>query len=84
MNSLAYLNYFNGTLSLMYECMYVCVRMLSCSQNMADGADIQAELLAMTGQRTVPSVFVNGEHIGGNDDTQAAIKSGTLQAKLGM
>lgn len=58
--------------------------MLSCSQNMADGADIQAELLAMTGQRTVPSVFVNGEHIGGNDDTQAAIKSGTLQAKLGM
>ena len=28
------------------------------------GAEIQNELLAMTGQKTVPNVFVNGKHIG--------------------
>mmetsp|Transcript_115268 Transcript_115268/g.325731 ORF Transcript_115268/g.325731 Transcript_115268/m.325731 type:complete len:138 (+) Transcript_115268:3-416(+) len=47
-----------------------------------EGSDIQAELLAMTGQRTVPNVFVKGKHLGGNDDTQAAIKSGKLQSML--
>ena len=49
---------------------------------MNEGAEIQAELLAMTKQRTVPNVFVNGKHIGGNDDTQAAIKSGAFQAAM--
>lgn len=34
---------------------------------MADGAEIQAALTTMTGQRTVPNVFVNGKHLGGND-----------------
>eukprot|EP00600_Ochromonadales_sp_CCMP1393_P007445 CAMPEP_0174962924 /NCGR_PEP_ID=MMETSP0004_2-20121128/5041_1 /TAXON_ID=420556 /ORGANISM="Ochromonas sp., Strain CCMP1393" /LENGTH=99 /DNA_ID=CAMNT_0016211485 /DNA_START=129 /DNA_END=428 /DNA_ORIENTATION=+ len=49
---------------------------------MDEGTDIQAELLSMTGQRTVPNVFVKGKHVGGNDDTQAAIKSGSFQAAL--
>jgi glutaredoxin 3 len=49
-----------------------------------DGANIQASLLEMTGQRTVPSVFINGKHIGGNDDTQGAAKSGELQKMLGI
>ena len=31
---------------------------------------LQAALTAFSGQRTVPNVFVNGKHIGGNDDTQ--------------
>mmetsp|Transcript_28837 Transcript_28837/g.89118 ORF Transcript_28837/g.89118 Transcript_28837/m.89118 type:complete len:129 (-) Transcript_28837:49-435(-) len=47
-----------------------------------DGADIQAELAEMTGQRTVPSVWIKGTHIGGNDDTQAAIASGKLAEML--
>merc|ERR1712115_667212 len=34
-----------------------------------DGEAIQAALLEKTGQRTVPNVFINGEHIGGCDDT---------------
>jgi glutaredoxin 3 len=42
------------------------------------GADLQAALHALTGQRTVPSVFVKGTHIGGNDDTHRAHKSGYL------
>ncbi|KAF8079330.1 thioredoxin-like protein [Lyophyllum atratum] len=43
-----------------------------------DGDAIQAYLLEKTGQRTVPNVFVDGEHIGGNDDVQAGWKSGRL------
>ena len=38
-----------------------------------DGEAVQAALLSLTQQRTVPSVFVAGKHIGGNDDTQAAL-----------
>jgi len=34
-----------------------------------DGAEIQGLLLEKTGQRTVPNVFINGDHIGGCDDT---------------
>ncbi|KAF9528121.1 glutaredoxin, partial [Crepidotus variabilis] len=45
-----------------------------------DGAEIQDYLLKKTNQRTVPSVFVNKEHIGGNDATQAAFKAGKLAA----
>eukprot|EP00551_Chaetoceros_affinis_P000376 CAMPEP_0203635230 /NCGR_PEP_ID=MMETSP0088-20131115/2050_1 /ASSEMBLY_ACC=CAM_ASM_001087 /TAXON_ID=426623 /ORGANISM="Chaetoceros affinis, Strain CCMP159" /LENGTH=133 /DNA_ID=CAMNT_0050489047 /DNA_START=115 /DNA_END=516 /DNA_ORIENTATION=+ len=51
---------------------------------MDDGADIQAALLELTGQKTVPNVFIKGEHLGGNDDTQAAASSGKLQEMLGM
>ena len=47
-----------------------------------EGAAIQETLLAMTGQRTVPSVFVGGQHLGGNDDTQKAAASGKLQEML--
>lgn len=48
---------------------------------MESGADLQASLLELTGQRTVPNVFVKSKHIGGNDDTVRAQKSGEL-AKL--
>lgn len=36
-----------------------------------DGAEIQALLLEMTGQRTVPNVFIKGKHIGGCDAVMA-------------
>ena len=51
-------------------------------QVVSDGNAIQAELQAMTGQRTVPNVFVKGKHLGGCDDTLAAIKSGKFQQML--
>ena len=51
---------------------------------MDDGADWQDELLAQTGQRTVPNVFINGVHLGGNDDTQKAAASGKLKEMLGQ
>merc|ERR1719440_594 len=47
-----------------------------------DGGELQAALLEMTQQRTVPNVFVGGQHVGGNDDTQQAARSGKLAALL--
>ena len=49
---------------------------------MEDGAETQAALADLTGQRTVPSVFIKGTHLGGNDDTQKALKSGDLEKML--
>jgi len=51
---------------------------------MDNGADIQAALVEISGQKTVPNVFVKGNHLGGNDDTQAAARNGELQKMLGI
>jgi glutaredoxin 3 len=45
-----------------------------------DGADIQNALAELSGQRTVPNVFINKKHIGGNSDLQA--KKGELKSLL--
>jgi len=47
-----------------------------------DGNTIQEELVRMTGQGTVPNVFVNGRHVGGNDKCHALAKSGELDEML--
>lgn len=44
-----------------------------------DGPLIQEMLGDMTGQRTVPNVFVNKVHVGGSSDTVAAYANGILQ-----
>ncbi|KAK4041285.1 thioredoxin-like protein [Parachaetomium inaequale] len=41
-----------------------------------DGDDIQNALQKMTGQRTVPNVFIGRVHIGGNSDLEAVVKNG--------
>jgi len=46
------------------------------------GTRIQEELHRLTGQRTVPSVFVRNQHVGGNDDTHRAHRSGELARLL--
>jgi len=46
------------------------------------GADMQRVLQEMTGQRTVPNIFVNGKHLGGCDDTMAAHDDGRLKQML--
>lgn len=43
-----------------------------------DGQALQEALVAKTGKKTVPQVFVNGKFIGGCDDTIAANEDGTL------
>ncbi|KAK7293411.1 hypothetical protein RJT34_16276 [Clitoria ternatea] len=44
----------------------------------SDGSDIQAALAEWTGQRTVPNVFIGGNHIGGCDSTVALDGKGQL------
>ena len=50
--------------------------------NLKEGNDIQQALLDMTGQRTVPNIFVGGKHVGGCDNTLAAIASGEFQKMM--
>eukprot|EP00455_Lapot_gusevi_P056987 TRINITY_DN9580_c0_g1_i4.p1 TRINITY_DN9580_c0_g1~~TRINITY_DN9580_c0_g1_i4.p1 ORF type:complete len:128 (+),score=17.18 TRINITY_DN9580_c0_g1_i4:176-559(+) len=50
--------------------------------NNANGDSWQAALHSITGVRTVPQVFINGQFIGGGDDTERLFKSGELQEKL--
>ncbi|KAK7102055.1 thioredoxin reductase 1, cytoplasmic-like isoform X2 [Littorina saxatilis] len=40
--------------------------------NHEDGNNLQTALFEMSGQKTVPNVFVNGKHLGGCDDTLKA------------
>lgn len=47
-----------------------------------NGGAIQDALLEISGQKTVPNVFVKGNHIGGNDDTQLAAKMGKIKKML--
>ena len=49
---------------------------------LSNGGEIQRVLAQMTGQRTVPSVWVKGNFVGGNDDTVSLYHSGKLAAML--
>lgn len=44
-----------------------------------DGKEMQDELAKMTGQRTVPSIFIGGVHVGGNDSLIHAKEKGKLE-----
>jgi cysteine synthase A len=46
------------------------------------GNQIRAVLRARTGSKTIPQVFVGGEHVGGCTDTLDAFATGRLQALL--
>ena len=47
-----------------------------------DGELIQQELYEVTGQRTVPNVFIRGMHIGGNTDVQELLKDQQLASMI--
>lgn len=36
------------------------------------------------GRRTVPQIFIDGEHVGGSDDLVALDRAGKLDVKLGV
>lgn len=40
------------------------------------------EMMSRSGRRTVPQVFIGERHVGGFDDTQAALRSGHLHTWL--
>ena len=56
--------------------------MILCVPTTDNGAEIQAVLKELSGQGTVPNVFVNGEHIGGCDATIQAFSDGSLSKKV--
>ncbi|XP_041982343.1 glutaredoxin-C4-like [Aricia agestis] len=47
-----------------------------------DGNSIQDNLASITGFRTVPQVFINGNCVGGGSDVQALHKAGKLEPML--
>jgi len=47
-----------------------------------DGPDIQGYISQLTSQRTVPNIFINQKHVGGNDDLQALYKKDGVKALL--
>ncbi|KAJ3361494.1 hypothetical protein GGF32_007252 [Allomyces javanicus] len=48
----------------------------------ATGDLIQAHLKELTGQRTVPNIFIKGKHIGGSSDLTDLLNSGKLKSML--
>jgi len=47
-----------------------------------DGDDMQDALQRMSGQRTVPNIFIGTEHIGGCDNLLALDRSNSLKERL--
>ncbi|KAG5980771.1 hypothetical protein E4U55_003667 [Claviceps digitariae] len=48
----------------------------------SDGAAMQDALEQISGQRTVPNVYIKQKHIGGNSDLQSLHSSGKLETLL--
>ena len=48
----------------------------------ADGDKMQNALKEISGQKTVPNIFIGGEHVGGNSDLQEAEANGKLDEML--
>ncbi|CCE62151.1 hypothetical protein TPHA_0B04820 [Tetrapisispora phaffii CBS 4417] len=49
---------------------------------MSDGLELQDTLQQINGQRTVPQIYIDGKHVGGNSELQKLKKSGELQLLL--
>ncbi|KAJ9454594.1 Glutaredoxin-C6 [Diplonema papillatum] len=49
---------------------------------MANGAEVQEKLSALTGQATVPNTFIGDVHVGGCDETKKLDHSGKLAELL--
>ena len=49
---------------------------------MSNGSVIQDQLHALTKQRTVPNIFINNQHVGGNDTVQSLYRNGKLQTMI--
>jgi glutaredoxin 3 len=49
----------------------------------AEDDEVRAAMIAKAGgRRTVPQIFINGNHVGGSDDLYALDKAGKLDALL--
>lgn len=50
--------------------------------NVEDQPDRRAEMVEMTGRRTVPQIFIGDRHVGGHEDLVALERAGDLDALL--
>ncbi|KOS21948.1 Glutaredoxin [Escovopsis weberi] len=50
--------------------------------NLKNEREMQDALLEVSGQRTVPNIYIGQKHIGGNSDLQALKSSGQLETLL--
>ena len=66
----------------LFKGMNVEAEVLELDEMGKEGVEIQRALFDITNQKSVPNVFVGGKHVGGNDDTQAAARSGKLEEML--
>jgi glutaredoxin 3 len=48
-----------------------------------DDSAMRAEMIARTGRRTVPQIFIGDRHVGGCDDLYALDAAGELDSLLG-
>jgi glutaredoxin 3 len=79
----SYCPYCRHTRSLLQEvASHVSVDIVNLDELHEDGPLIQMELMTTTGQRTVPNIFIDGEHIGGDSDFSKLHESGELQEML--
>lgn len=79
--SKSYCPYCNKTKSLLSSLDVAHINIIELDVE-SDGAELQEALYEITGQRTVPNVFIGGKHIGGNSDLQALNSSGKLKGVL--
>ncbi|SCV02934.1 LANO_0G01134g1_1 [Lachancea nothofagi CBS 11611] len=82
--SKTYCPYCQATIKLLFEDKKLSKEQVHLLQldTMKEGAEIQDALQEITGQRSVPNIFISGKHIGGNSDLQALESSGKLDALL--
>ncbi|KAF8458374.1 putative P450 monooxygenase [Terfezia claveryi] len=76
--SKSYCPYCKATKSLLdeFNAIYFAIEL----DQVEDGSGIQDALEELTSQRTVPNIFINKKHIGGNSDIQS--KKHQLKAML--
>lgn len=82
--SKTYCPYCQATLKTLFDDLHVSkAKSLVLQLNtMEDGAEIQEALFEINGQKTVPNIYIDGKHIGGNSDLQELKNSGKLEELL--
>lgn len=49
-----------------------------------ENPELREEMIALSGRRTVPQIFINGQSIGGSDELYALEATGQLNQLLGL
>ncbi|QLQ78708.1 hypothetical protein HG537_0B00570 [Torulaspora globosa] len=82
--SKTYCPYCQATLKTLFDELHISKAQSLVLQlnTMEDGAEIQEALFEINGQKTVPNIYIDGKHIGGNSDLQELKSSGKLQELL--